>query len=159
MHARKNYVWSVDFCSPCWSHTSDLLRALLLCCTLPGLTEHIDAFADELHSAYMQVVAYNKIDVPDSGDYIDEVREFLLGEGVPPEDIFAISAATGQGVRDLVRRVRDVLDTLPVEVRSHSARLVAHKVHAMSGSYNRRVPCTISRAAPQEHIPARNGTV
>ncbi|BDA41236.1 GTPase Obg [Coccomyxa sp. Obi] len=62
-----------------------------------------------------QVVAYNKIDVPDSGDYIDEVREFLLGEGVPPEDIFAISAATGQGVRDLVRRVRDVLDTLPVE--------------------------------------------
>ena len=65
-----------------------------------------------------QVVAYNKIDLPDSGDYIDEVREFLLGEGVPPEDIFAISAATGKGVKDLVRRVRIVLDELPVVVRT-----------------------------------------
>lgn len=64
-----------------------------------------------------QVVAYNKIDLPDSGDYIDEVREFLLGEGVPPEDIFAVSAATGKGVRDLVRRARIVLDALPVVVR------------------------------------------
>lgn len=65
-----------------------------------------------------QVVAYNKIDLPDSGDYIDEVREFLLGEGVPLEDIFAISAATGKGVKDLVRRVRVVLDELPVVVRT-----------------------------------------
>lgn len=63
------------------------------------------------------MVAYNKIDLPDSGDYIDEVREFLLGKGVPLEDIFAISAATGRGVRDLVRRVRAVLDALPVVVR------------------------------------------
>ncbi len=83
--------------------------------------KHLHTLVIQLYTARMQVVAYNKIDVPDSGDYIDEVREFLLGEGVPPEDIFAISAATGQGVRDLVRRVRDVLDTLPVEVRSPRA--------------------------------------
>ncbi len=63
------------------------------------------------------MVAYNKIDLPDSGDYIDEVCEFLLGEGVPPEDIFAVSAATGKGVRDLVRRTRIVLDAMPVVVR------------------------------------------
>ncbi len=62
-------------------------------------------------------MAYNKIDLPDSGDYIDEVREFLLGEGVLPEDIFAVSAATGKGVRDLVRRTRIVLDAMPVVVR------------------------------------------
>ena len=59
-----------------------------------------------------QVVAYNKIDVPDSGDYFDFVREELLSEGVPVENIFAISAATGQGVLDLVRKVRQVVDDL-----------------------------------------------
>jgi len=59
-----------------------------------------------------QVVAYNKVDVPDSGDYVDVVREELLAEGVPPENVFAISAATGQGVLELVRRVRQVVDDL-----------------------------------------------
>lgn len=65
-----------------------------------------------------QVVVYNKIDVPDSGDYIDDVREFLLSEGVPAQDFFAISAATGTGVLALVRRVRQVLDELPAQVRA-----------------------------------------
>ena len=59
-----------------------------------------------------QVIAYNKIDVPDSGDYFDFVREELLSEGVPAENIFSISAATGQGVLDLVRKVRQVVDDL-----------------------------------------------
>lgn len=71
----------------------------------------------------LQVVAYNKIDVPDSGDYIDDVREFLLSEGVPAEDFFAISAATGTGVLDLVRRVHKVLDALPMQVRLLSGNM------------------------------------
>lgn len=53
-----------------------------------------------------QVVAYNKIDVPDSGDFADIMREELEAEGVLPEDILTISAATGEGVLPLVRRVR-----------------------------------------------------
>lgn len=60
-----------------------------------------------------QVVAYNKIDVPDSGDYWDEIRESLITQyKVPPEDVLAISAVTGQGVTDLVRRARGMLDAL-----------------------------------------------
>lgn len=59
-----------------------------------------------------QVVAYNKIDVPDSGDFAEVMREELMAEGVAESDIFAISAATGQGVLDLVRRVRSLLDEM-----------------------------------------------
>ena len=64
----------------------------------------------------LQVIAYNKIDVPDSGDYIEEVREFLLGRGLAPEDVHAMSAVTGQGVLGVVRRARELLDQLPSEV-------------------------------------------
>ena len=66
----------------------------------------------------LQVIAYNKIDVPDSGDYIEEVQEFLWGQGLAKDDVHAISAVTGQGVLGLVRRARAVLDQLPSEVRN-----------------------------------------
>lgn len=57
------------------------------------------------------------MDVPDSGDFADVVREELVKDGVAPGDIFSVSAATGQGVLDLVRRVRKVLDELgPAQV-------------------------------------------
>lgn len=59
-----------------------------------------------------QVIAYNKVDLPDSGDYSEFVREELIAEGVSPDDIFTVSAATGQGVLDLVRRTRGILDQL-----------------------------------------------
>ena len=65
-----------------------------------------------------QVVAYNKVDVPDSGDYFEEIREALLGRGVAEADILAISAATGQGVTPLVRRLHAVLDALPAQARA-----------------------------------------
>ncbi|KAG1668961.1 hypothetical protein FOA52_001005 [Chlamydomonas sp. UWO 241] len=64
-----------------------------------------------------QVVAYNKIDVPDSGDFSDIMREELEAEGVAPGDIFPISAVTGAGVIPLLRRVRQVLHELgPAEL-------------------------------------------
>ena len=66
----------------------------------------------------LQVVAYNKMDVPESSDYWDDVRQFLGEAGVMPDNILATSAATGQGVTDMVRRVRRVLDALPPEVRA-----------------------------------------
>lgn len=66
----------------------------------------------------LQVVAYNKMDVPESSDYWNDVRQFLGEAGVASDDILATSAATGQGVTDMVRRVRRVLDALPLEVRA-----------------------------------------
>ncbi len=58
------------------------------------------------------MIAYNKVDVPDSGDYWEDVRDYLVEQGVPADNIFAISAASGRGVTDLVRRVRALLDTM-----------------------------------------------
>ena len=40
-----------------------------------------------------QIVAYNKMDVPDSSDYWEDVREQLAAEGVPADAVFAIRQA------------------------------------------------------------------
>lgn len=60
-----------------------------------------------------QVVAYNKMDVPDSSDYWDEIQQGLKDRGVQSDDIIAISAVAQVGVTEVVRRVRRVLDDLP----------------------------------------------
>lgn len=55
------------------------------------------------------IVAYNKIDVPDSGDYASDVLEALQdGWGVQPENFVAVSAATGEGVINMVRLLSTV---------------------------------------------------
>ena len=72
-----------------------------------------------------QIVAYNKMDVPDSSDYWDEIKEGLLARGVSEEDIIGISAVTGRGVTDIVRRSRAVLDALPPEEERVSSGVTA----------------------------------
>jgi len=67
------------------------------------------------------VVAYNKVDVPDSGDYYEDIRDALLGQGVGAADVLAVSAATGQGVTPLVRRLHALLDALPAQARPRAA--------------------------------------
>ena len=62
-----------------------------------------------------QVVAYNKMDVPDSADYWSDIKEGLLQRGVSENSIFAISAVAQSGVNELVRKVHNVLDELPAE--------------------------------------------
>jgi hypothetical protein len=49
-----------------------------------------------MHIHTTQVVAYNKMDVPDSGDYWTDIRDELIGRGVPAEDVFGISAVSGR---------------------------------------------------------------
>ena len=72
-------------------------------------------------SAGVQVVAYNKMDVPDASDYWPDLRELLLAEGIADEDCLAISAVAGQGTVELIRRVRALLEQLPAQVRPSSA--------------------------------------
>ena len=71
-----------------------------------------------------QVVAYNKMDVPDSSDYWEDVRAGLIQRGVAEVDILAISAATAKGVTEIVRRSRQVLDALPAEEERKSMGVV-----------------------------------
>lgn len=75
----------------------------------------LELFSPEL-AALQQVVAYNKVDLPDSADYFEDVRSHLAeAHGVHPDDVIAVSAATGTGVPELVRRVRALLDELAEE--------------------------------------------
>ena len=95
------------------------------------------AFSPRL-AALPCVVAYNKVDLPDSADYVSDVAAELVtlanaaeekaaadaavdddGEASPlphhltAANVIPISGATGSGVVDLVRRVRVILDALP----------------------------------------------
>ena len=69
-----------------------------------------------------QVVAYNKVDLPDSGDYWEIVRDVLTDElGMSAERVFPVSAATGRGVAELVRGVRALLANLNLPMPARPA--------------------------------------
>jgi GTP-binding protein len=57
-----------------------------------------------------QVVALNKADLPAAQENLPILRERLP---VAPEDLFVISAATGEGIEPLLRRVADLLRADP----------------------------------------------
>lgn len=57
-----------------------------------------------------QVVALNKLDLPDSHDNIERLRKEL---SVAKENLFAISAATSEGLQPLLRRVAELLREMP----------------------------------------------
>lgn len=63
-------------------------------------------------AAKPQIVALNKMDVPEVRERWPEVRAALEGLGA---EVMAISAATGEGTRDLLRRVAVLLEATPVE--------------------------------------------
>ncbi len=66
---------------------------------------------NEKLAARPQVIAANKMDLPGSEENLARLRE-ELGNNY---EIFPISAVTGQGVRDLVTRVYNILQELPEE--------------------------------------------
>lgn len=57
-----------------------------------------------------QVVAANKMDIPDAEENLEAFRK-KVGEDLP---IFPISAATKQGIRELMYKVADLLEETPV---------------------------------------------
>ncbi|GAB6099074.1 GTPase ObgE [Halanaerocella petrolearia] len=60
-----------------------------------------------------QVVAANKMDLPDAKDNLAQVKPELEAEGY---EVFAISAATGQGVEELMDRVYELVQEAPEPV-------------------------------------------
>lgn len=64
---------------------------------------------DEQLAARPQIVAANKSDMA-TEEQIAEFRSFIEEQGIP---FFCISAATTQGTKELVKKITEVLDTLP----------------------------------------------
>ncbi|NOZ27885.1 MAG: GTPase ObgE [Chloroflexi bacterium] len=77
-----------------------------------AINQELELFNPRL-AAKPQIVAFNKMDLPEVRERWPEVRQALLDRGV--EDPMAISAATGEGVPALLQRVLSLLDRLPKE--------------------------------------------
>jgi len=59
-----------------------------------------------------QIVAANKMDIPEAQEHLEAFKRQLAESG-KEVDVFPISAATKQGVQELLYRVADVLATIP----------------------------------------------
>ena len=73
------------------------------------INEELAAYSPEL-AAKPQIVAINKIDLPETRENLPRLVEALAADEYP---VVAISAVTGEGVRDLLRQVFELLGELP----------------------------------------------
>lgn len=70
-----------------------------------------------------QIVAANKMDIPEARENYDRVAAYMKEEG---REIFPVSAATGEGLMDVMRRASQLLSEF-VEEPEESAGLVKYK--------------------------------
>ena len=73
-----------------------------------------------------QVVAINKLDLPEAQEQLPRLREALMARGY---DVFAISAATGQGVGELLHHLWWTLQRLP---RPEAERVPQRRVYTLT---------------------------
>ncbi len=73
------------------------------------INRELAAFSERL-AAKPQIVAFNKVDVPEAREMWPLVAEMLSEQGVKG---FPISAATGEGVPELLREIVRLLEKLP----------------------------------------------
>ena len=76
-----------------------------------AINEELALFSDKL-AAKPQIVVLNKMDLTDSQDTLELVKMELENE---VSDIYAISAVSGQGLPELLRRIVQRLAELPIE--------------------------------------------
>jgi GTP-binding protein len=76
------------------------------------INEELRAYSPELASK-PQIVAINKIDIPETRANLQHLTDALTGQGY---EVHAISAATGEGVSDLLKRTLERLQEIPESV-------------------------------------------
>jgi GTP-binding protein len=72
------------------------------------INEELRQYSEKLYER-TQVVAANKVDLTFESEQIDRFVEYIESKGL---DCFVISAATGQGVDELMKHLTEVLDTV-----------------------------------------------
>ena len=72
------------------------------------LNRELESYSADLFEK-PQIVAPNKIDITESREKLEEVKEYFESRGIP---IFPISGATGEGLRELVRETGKRLEEL-----------------------------------------------
>ena len=71
------------------------------------IRHELDEYSDELYKK-REIIAANKIDLPDSEAGLELLREYM-----PDKEIFPVSGATKEGVKELLSEIAKVLDTIP----------------------------------------------
>jgi GTP-binding protein len=61
-----------------------------------------------------QIVIANKMDIPSAEQYLTEFQQKLSIDGIEGVDIFPISAATRQGIKEVIYRLADLVDQAPL---------------------------------------------
>lgn len=95
------------------------------------------ALYDESMAERPQIVAYNKMDLPEAQEKWPHVKATLEAKGA---QVFPISAATQENVRPLLGAVLEIVSKLPKQAQIHSVRL-----DVLQPDYNEEVPFEIVR--------------
>ena len=74
-----------------------------------AINEELKQYSPELASR-PQIVAANKADLPEAGDHLEALRAHTAERSVP---LYVISAATHQGIGELVGKIAEKLSSLP----------------------------------------------
>ncbi len=90
-----------------------------------GLVRELELYSAQL-AAYPRIIAGNKIDLPGCEESMEELRGVVEKAGDDPEEIFAISAATGAGVKELLYKI--AAEVRRLEALSQRALPVEEKV-------------------------------
>jgi GTP-binding protein len=120
------------------------------------LNAELAKYSQEL-SSKPQVVAANKLDLPDAQEKLGPFTEALRERGIR---VYPVSCATGEGMQALMDSVAEVLftgrqDKLRVEPLPKAARKVAGKA-AAKGTAARKAP---AKKAPAKKAPAKKAGV
>lgn len=59
-----------------------------------------------------QIIVANKMDIPESAEHLERFKRQLAETG-KAYDVFAISAATREGIQELLYKIADLLETIP----------------------------------------------
>lgn len=79
-----------------------------------------------------QIVVANKMDIPESVENLELFRK-LLKDNHGIEEVVPISAASRQGVRELIFKIADVLDSLPEEQEEEKEKVQERVVYTYKG--------------------------
>ncbi|MCI8632686.1 MAG: GTPase ObgE [Lachnospiraceae bacterium] len=78
---------------------------------IENINRELSLYSQELASL-PQVIGANKMDLPDSELYYEELQKYCIQHGY---DLFPISAATGKGIQELLNKVVQIRDTMEAE--------------------------------------------
>lgn len=107
------------------------------------INAELAAYAEEL-AVRPQIVVANKCDLPDTEEAIERLREVALADG---HDFFAVSAATGEGLDELVDACASQVATLRAEA---AAAIVPGEDHSEEWAAERKRREAIVRIEREE---------